>query len=300
MLGEGGFGRVFSCRDVKTKRIVAVKQISIADACDCVPGSIIREISLLKELQHANIVRLLNVTNIDIKYVNLVFEYLDCDLDDYIIQNERYGFSLKDPMTIKSFLYQILSAVEYCHSRKVLHRDLTSRNLLVNHDKKIIKLADFGLAREIGDPDTFYTDSESVTTRGYRAPEILFGCQYSTSIDMWGVGCIFGEMVLGQSIFHAINYHRIHEAVAIFRMLGTPTEETWPGITKLFPGVENLPKYRPMDLSKLFSALDPAGLNLLTRMLFLDPNKRISAEAALKHAYFGDLDRVIKGKTKSY
>ncbi|XP_058744404.1 cell division control protein 2 homolog [Vicia villosa] len=290
ILGEGSYGRVSQFRIVNDNSIVAVKQISIANTSDAVPGFIIREVSFLKELNHPNIVRLLNVTNNkDTNVVSLVFECLDCDLDKYIKEKDRYGSAINNPFTRKSFLYQILSAVEYCHSHQIMHRDLKPRNLLIDHSKKIIKLADFGWARELGDPEKFYTDK--IATRWYRAPEVLFlNGQYSTPMDIWAVGCIFGEMVLGQPIHNVFNC--TGELQLIFRMFGTPTEETWPGVTKLCTNLQAYTKSDPMDLSTIFHDLDPTGLNLLTRMLCLDPNKRISAEAALKHAYFNDLDQV--------
>ncbi|KAL5074449.1 hypothetical protein RYX36_013433 [Vicia faba] len=158
ILGEGSFGRVSKYRVPTDNTIVAVKQISIKNASNVIPGSIIREVSFLKELNHPNIVRLLNVTrNKDTRSVNLIFECLDCDLNKYIKQNQCYGSSINDPFTRKSFMYQILSAVEYCHSYKIIHQDLKPRNLLIDQKKKkIIKLADFGLARELADPEMFY------------------------------------------------------------------------------------------------------------------------------------------------
>ncbi|KAL5061696.1 hypothetical protein RYX36_023433 [Vicia faba] len=290
VLGKGSSGTVSQYRIIKDNSIVAIKQISIESISNAVPGCIVREVSFLKELNHPNIVRLLNVTsNKDTRLVSLVFECLDCDLNTYIKQNERYGSSINNPFTRKSLLYQILSAVEYCHSHKIIHRDLKPCNLLIDHKKMIIKLADFGWARELGDPDMFYT--EMIATRWYRAPEVLFhNGQYSTPMDIWSVGCIFGEMVLGQPIHNL--FYCMGELKLIFRMFGTPTEETWPGVTKLCANLQDYPKSDPMDLSTIFHDLDSTGLNLLTRMLCLDPNKRISAEDALKHAYFNDLDQV--------
>ncbi|WJX87057.1 cyclin-dependent kinase [Trifolium repens] len=288
ILGEGGFGRVFKCHNVEDNSIVAVKQICIRDSDDAVPAAIIREISFLKELNHPNVVRLLGVINKGTRFVNLVFEYLDCNLSQYIKENQCCGScsSFNDPMNIKSFLYQILSAVNYCHCHEIIHRDLKPTNLLIDRSEKIIKLADFGLARELGDPDMKYI--EEVATSCYRAPEILFECgKYSTPIDIWSVGCIFGEMLLGKPILEGKYW--MNELEMIFCMFGTPKVETWPEITKLCTNITTYPKYEPMDLSTIFYAVDPTGLNLLTTMLCLNPNKRITAEAALKHAYFNDL-----------
>ncbi|KAL5074450.1 hypothetical protein RYX36_013434, partial [Vicia faba] len=137
ILSEGSLGRVSKYRVLTDNTIVAIKQISIKNTSNVVPGSIIREVSFLKELNHPSIVRLLNVmSNKDTRSVSLVFECLDCDLNKYIKQNKCYSSSINDPFTRKSFLYQILSAVEYCHSHKIIHRDLKPRNLLIDQKKR--------------------------------------------------------------------------------------------------------------------------------------------------------------------
>ncbi|GAU29197.1 hypothetical protein TSUD_361880 [Trifolium subterraneum] len=217
MLGEGGFGRVFQCRNVEDNSIVAVKQIYIDDSGNGVSSAIIREVSFLKELIHPNIVRLLDVTNNNgTRFVSLVFEYLDCNLSQYIEENQHYESCsfFNDAMNIKSFMYQILSAMNYCHCHEIIHRDLKPTNLLIDRSEKLIKLADFGLARELGDPDMIYTNK--VATLYYRAPEILFGCgKYSTPVDIWSVGCIFGEMLLGKPILEGKDW--MEELETIFR-----------------------------------------------------------------------------------
>ncbi|XP_061352378.1 uncharacterized protein LOC133297280 [Gastrolobium bilobum] len=251
-LGQGGFSRVFRCRDLRTDQIVAIKQIDMLGVNEGVPSSVPREVSLLKELNHVNVVRLLNVIIPENKYANLVFEHLDCDLHDYI-RDQRYP---KDSMTIKSFMYQILSAVAYCHSHKILHRDLKPKNLLIDHSKKIIKLADFGLAREFGDPDMLYT--AKVGTYCYRAPEILFESrQYSTPIDLWSVGCIFGEMVIGKPVLHVTNCQ--DEIEAIFRYVSA-CEAAWRifgfDIHSRYPPVQRLTFHLPNEKNIIFSDND--------------------------------------------
>ncbi|KAG5026330.1 hypothetical protein AAZX31_08G231800 [Glycine max] len=282
---EGSYGRVFRCLDIHTGALVTMKQITMVRLSQGVPAPIIREVSLLKELHHANIVKLLRVGLTENRYVNLVFEHLDYDLHHFIV-NRGYP---KDALTVKSFMYQILSAVAYCHSLKVLHRDLKPSNVLIDHSKRLIKLADFRLAGEFAD-DLLYT--EKLGTSWYRAPEILCDSrQYSTQIDLWSVGCIFAEMVIGQPLVQAINCR--DELEGIFKLLGTPTEETWPGITKLMPNLHiYYPKFDALGLETFVTDLEPSGLNLLSMMLCLDPSRRISAEAALKHAYFIDVNYV--------
>ncbi|XP_057450790.1 cell division control protein 2 homolog [Lotus japonicus] len=282
-LGQGAFGKVFRCRDRKTGRLVAVKQIEIPPGLTMITRSIkmTREMDLLKKvLDHDNIVRLLyHVVTEDKKYLYLVFEHLDCDLHQYIREHSH----TVDPAIRKNFLRQILTGVAYCHANQILHRDLKLKNLLMDRSKNIIKLADFGLARALGDPAQH---SQNLGTRWYRAPELLFGLPYSTPVDLWSVGCIFGEMVIGNPIFKALHFVD-DELEAIFRVLGTPTEETWPGVTS-FNDFQNIRQYKPLDLETIFADLGTAGLDLLTSMLCLDPSKRISAEAALEHAYFND------------
>uniref|UniRef100_A0A8C9FLY6 mitogen-activated protein kinase n=1 Tax=Pavo cristatus TaxID=9049 RepID=A0A8C9FLY6_PAVCR len=142
-------------------------------------------------------------------------------------------------------LYQILRGLAYCHRRKVLHRDLKPQNLLIN-EKGELKLADFGLARAKSVPTKTY--SNEVVTLWYRPPDVLLGSsEYSTQIDMWGVGCIFFEMASGRPLFPGSTVE--DELHLIFRLLGTPCQETWPGISSSdeFRNY-NFPKYKPQPL----------------------------------------------------
>ncbi|XP_052205574.1 cell division control protein 2 homolog isoform X3 [Diospyros lotus] len=276
-IGNGSYGEVYKYFDTSSREIVAIKKITIDDEFDGVPSMIIREVSILKEMEHENIVRLLDVVN-EKDSVYLVFEHLDMDLLKYI---KRTQLAMKSH-TIKNFLRQILSGVAYCHAHKVLHRDLKPPNLLVDLKLKRVKLADFGLARTVGIPSKSY--SNEVVTLCYRAPELLLGShQYSSAIDMWSVGCIFGEMVTLNPIFPARS--ELDQLLSIFSILGTPDEETWPGVTSLSPEITLLPKMEPKDLAKEFQGLEPAGVDILSKMLCLDPIKRITARDALKHEY---------------
>ncbi|OIW08183.1 hypothetical protein TanjilG_24378 [Lupinus angustifolius] len=291
-LGEGGFGRVYKCKHMRTGEIVAIKQIDFRHDRNAVPSFLIREVSLLRELKHDNIVRLLNVSSKE-TYVSLVFELLDEDLGRYIRRNR----GVKDPRIRKSFMQQILTGLAHCHAQKILHRDLKPTNLLIDNSKMMIKIADFGLAREFGG-DMLLTRRPA--TRYYRAPEILLDSrEYSTAVDLWSVGCIFGEMVTGRPIFGTGNC--FDELEAIFRMLGTPTEDTWPQVSK-FTHLQSYAKFHPMDLSTIFADLEPQGLHLLKMLLCPDPKRRPSVEGALKHAYFNDLPehRRRKNKVKSW
>ncbi len=186
---------------------------------------------------------------------------------------------------MKSFLFQLLKGVAFCHEHRVLHRDLKPQNLLINK-KGELKLADFGLARAFGIPVRSY--SHEVVTLWYRAPDVLMGSRkYSTPIDIWSAGCIFAEMSTGRPLFPGSSVS--DQLNRIFKIMGTPNEEVWPGVSELPDYKQDFPQYPPQNLSALIQGLDEKGLNLLSRMLQYDPNQRISAQAAMKHPYFDDV-----------
>ncbi|XP_070281044.1 cyclin-dependent kinase 5 isoform X1 [Myotis yumanensis] len=194
-IGEGTYGTVFKAKNRETHEIVALKRVRLDDDDEGVPSSALREICLLKELKHKNIVRLHDVLHSD-KKLTLVFEFCDQDLKKYF---DSCNGDL-DPEIVKSFLFQLLKGLGFCHSRNVLHRDLKPQNLLINRNGEL-KLADFGLARAFGIPVRCY--SAEVVTLWYRPPDVLFGAKlYSTSIDMWSAGCIFAELAnAGRPLF---------------------------------------------------------------------------------------------------
>jgi len=281
-LGEGTYGIVYKCKAKDSDMIVALKRIRLESEEEGVPCTAIREISLLKELDHPNIVKLYDVVHEE-KKLTLVFEYCDLDLKKYL---DEHGGQI--PMsTIKFFLAQLLTGVAFCHERRVLHRDLKPQNLLINKSSLQLKLADFGLARAFGVPVRNY--SHEVVTLWYRAPDVLLGSRkYSTQIDMWSAGCIFAEMVTGKPMFPGAN--EADELRLIFKSLGTPTEATWPNVTSL-PDWQKytFSKYPGYSLAALVPGLDEVGYDLLNQLLQYDPAKRISASAALKHPFFDDL-----------
>jgi cyclin-dependent kinase len=289
-LGEGTYGIVYKAENLETGEIVALKRIRLDSDEEGVPCTAIREISLLKELDHPNIVKLYEVIHEE-KKLTLVFEYLDQDLKKF--QDERGGPC--DRETIRSFLFQLLEGVAFCHDKRVLHRDLKPQNLLINK-KGDLKLADFGLARAFGVPVRSY--SHEVVTLWYRAPDVLLGSRkYSTPIDIWSAGCIFGEMVTGKPLFPGSS--TLDELLRIFKALGTPSEESWPGIVELPEYRKDFPKYPGIGLQKLVPGLDKVGYDLLDSMLQYDPNKRITAHKAMKHPFFDGLpQRIAKEKTE--
>uniref|UniRef100_A0A8C6UBH5 cyclin-dependent kinase n=1 Tax=Neogobius melanostomus TaxID=47308 RepID=A0A8C6UBH5_9GOBI len=279
-LGEGTYATVFKGRSKLTENLVALKEIRLEHE-EGAPCTAIREVSLLKDLKHANIVTLHDIVHTD-KSLTLVFEYLDKDLKQYM---DDCG-NIMSMHNVKIFLFQILRGLSYCHKRKVLHRDLKPQNLLIN-DRGELKLADFGLARAKSVPTKTY--SNEVVTLWYRPPDVLLGSsEYSTQIDMWGVGCIFYEMAAGRPLFPGSTVE--DELHLIFRLLGTPTEENWPGISSIEEfKTHNFPKYKPQLIINHAPRLDGEGIELLLSFLKYESKKRISAEDAMKHSYFRQL-----------
>ena len=285
-IGEGTYGTVFKGKNKETQEIVALKRVRLDDDDEGVPSSALREICLLKELKHKNIVRLYDVLHSE-KKLTLVFEHCDQDL-------KKYFDSLNgeiDPDLVKSFMYQLLRGLAFCHSHNVLHRDLKPQNLLINENGEL-KLADFGLARAFGIPVRCY--SAEVVTLWYRPPDVLFGAKlYTTSIDMWSAGCIFAELAnAGRPLFPGSDVD--DQLKRIFKLLGTPTEDTWPNVTSL-PEYKAFPHYHPAaSFSQVVPKLNTKGRDLLSKLLICLPTGRLSAEDAMLHPYFTDLPASIK------
>ncbi|WPH01062.1 cell division control protein 2 serine/threonine protein kinase [Acrodontium crateriforme] len=319
-IGEGTYGVVYKARDLTTpdQRIVALKKIRLEAEDEGVPSTAIREISLLKEMNDPNIVRLLNIVHADGHKLYLVFEYLDLDLKKYMealpvsqggrgkplpdgVMDGRQGHMGLGEGMVKKFTWQLLEGVRYCHAHRVLHRDLKPQNLLIDKEGNL-KLADFGLARAFGVPLRTYT--HEVVTLWYRAPEILLGGrQYSTGVDMWSVGCIFAEMATRKPLFPGDS--EIDEIFKIFRILGTPTEHEWPGVTSFPDFKSSFPRWERKADAELVSqdgirVLGQDGLDLLENLLVYDPAGRISAKQAVHHAYFNDAKLLSQARTNGY
>jgi serine/threonine protein kinase len=282
-IGEGTYGVVYKARDRNTGEVIALKKIRLEADDEGVPSTAIREISLLKELPHPNIVHLKDVVHTETK-LYLIFEYLDHDLKKHM---EARGLPLP-PQLVKSYLYQMLSGLTFCHTHRVLHRDLKPQNILIERDGSL-RLADFGLARAFGLPIKTYT--HEVVTLWYRAPEILMGSrQYSTPVDIWSLGCIFAEMAQKRPLFAGDS--EIDQLFKIFRVLGTPTEDSFPGVSSFPDYKPTFPKWRSQSLARLVPSLDENGQDLLRQMVCYNPAKRISSKAAMSHPYFDDLDKL--------
>jgi cyclin-dependent kinase 2 len=181
-----------------------------------------------------------------------------------------------------------LEGIYCCHSHRILHRDLKPSNILLNYDSRTqsfqVKLADFGLSRSFDVPVKPIT--REVVTLWYRAPEILLGdFQYSTPVDIWSIGCIFYELTTRRALFPGDS--ELEELRCIFHCLGTPNEYNWPGVTSLPVWRQHVtfPNWTKKTLSNQVTHLPPIAIDLLVRMLEMDPSRRVTATAALRHEF---------------
>lgn len=280
--GEGTYGVVYKAEEIATGRMVALKKIRLEIEDEGIPSTALREISLLKELDHANIVKLLDVEHSEHR-LYLVFEWLDQDLKKYMDSRGPQGMS---QALVKSYMYQLTRGMHFCHQRGIMHRDLKPQNLLINRNG-VLKIADFGLARAFQIPIRTYT--HEVVTLWYRAPEILLGQrQYACPVDMWSIGVIFAEMLKNKALWPGDS--EIDELYRIFRMLGTPTDTTWPGVSDLPDYSASFPNWPKQNLKKYVPTATKTALNLMEHMLKYEPAARITAKHALQHEYFADVD----------
>ncbi|XP_050222887.1 cyclin-dependent kinase G-2 [Mercurialis annua] len=291
-INEGTYGKVYKGLDKKTGQHVALKKVKLDVRKDKsleeygFPITSLREINILLSFQHPSIVNVKEVVVGGLDSVYMVMEYMEHDLKGFM-QARKHPFSTSE---VKCLMLQLLEGVKYLHDNWVLHRDLKTSNLLLNNEGDL-KICDFGMSRQYGSPLKPYTSL--VVTLWYRAPELLLGSkQYSTAIDMWSVGCIMAEMLSKEPLFKGNN--EINQLSKIFGILGTPNEGIWPGFSKLPGAKANFIKQPYNFLRKKFPAtsftgapyLSDLGLDLLTRLLTYDPEKRLTVDEALNHGWF--------------
>ncbi|CDS10671.1 hypothetical protein LRAMOSA11157 [Lichtheimia ramosa] len=284
-LGEGTFGEVHKGVHKSTGAVVALKRILMHNEKEGIPITAIREIKILKQLRHKNIVPLTDLAvdrgdpaKKEQGSVYMVFPYMDHDLAGLL---ENPSLRLTTPQ-VKTYIKQLLEGTAYLHHNKILHRDIKAANLLINNEG-ILQIADFGLARGVEEENREYTSC--VVTRWYRPPELFLGeRRYTSAIDMWGVGCILGELLKLRPILQGTD--DIDQLKRIFHLCGSPNESN-------MPGWQNLPdasKFQfdtcPRRLKEEFSKYDPLAVDLLDKLLVLDHHKRLTALDALDHDYF--------------
>lgn len=288
-VGEGTYAVVYLGKQVSDGRKIAIKEIKTSLFKDGLDMSALREVKYLQELKHPNVIELIDVF-LATNNLNLVLEFLPCDLE-VLIKNTSVVFK---PSDIKSWLLMTLRGIHHCHRNFILHRDLKPNNLLLAPDGEL-KIADFGLARSLGNANEDLTSN--VVTRWYRAPELLFGAKhYTEAVDMWSIGIIFAELMLRTPYLPGRD--DLDQVDVTFRALGTPTEQNWPNVSNL-PLYNALKVYPPpskQELRNRFSAATETALKLLGYLTELNPINRCTLTQALLHEYFTEFPLPTKPK----
>ncbi|XP_052741574.1 cyclin-dependent kinase 12 isoform X2 [Bicyclus anynana] len=288
-IGEGTYGQVYKARDKNTGQLVALKKVRLENEKEGFPITAVREIKILRQLNHKNIVNLREIVTdkqdaLDFRKDKgsfyLVFEYMDHDLMG-LLESKMVDFTESHNASI---MRQLLDGLAYCHRKNFLHRDIKCSNILMNN-KGEVKLGDFGLARLWSSEDRARPYTNKVITLWYRPPELLLGEErYGPAVDVWSMGCILGELFLKHPLFQA-NIEMM-QLEMISRVCGTPTPAVWPNVVKLPLWHTLRPKrFHKRCVREQFSFMPPAALQLLDRMLELDPDRRIAADEALKSAW---------------
>ncbi|XP_015293242.2 mitogen-activated protein kinase 7 isoform X3 [Macaca fascicularis] len=292
-IGNGAYGVVSSARRRLTGQQVAIKKIP--NAFDVVTNAkrTLRELKILKHFKHDNIIAIKDILRPTVPYGEfksvpygvpgyVVLDLMESDLHQIIHSSQ--------PLTlehVRYFLYQLLRGLKYMHSAQVIHRDLKPSNLLVNENCEL-KIGDFGMARGLctSPAEHQYFMTEYVATRWYRAPELMLSLhEYTQAIDLWSVGCIFGEMLARRQLFPGKNY--VHQLQLIMMVLGTPSPAVIQavGAERVRAYIQSLPPRQPVPWETVYPGADRQALSLLGRMLRFEPSARISAAAALRHPF---------------
>lgn len=277
----GAYGEVIKCRNKETSEIVAIKKFKESEDDELVRKTTIREVKMLKLLKQANIVQLREAFRRKGR-LYLVFEFVERNLLE-VLEESSHGLS--DSM-VRSYIYQLCKAIDYCHRQDVIHRDIKPENLLIsaNHE---LKLCDFGFARLMPKAGAM---TDYVATRWYRSPELLLGSPYSKSVDIWAIGCIMGELTDGQPLFPGEN--EVDQLYLIQKTLGPLIPEQNEAFQKnpRFLGLKFPEIGRPEALEKRYMGkLSRTALNFMKSLLKLDPRQRLTASETLQHPYFDPL-----------
>ncbi|KAF0711938.1 Aste57867_4960 [Aphanomyces stellatus] len=283
IIGNGSFGVVFQASIEETNEVVAIKKVLQDKRFKN------REMQIMRQLQHDNIVQLkhcfyCNGEKPDELYLNLVMEYIPDTLYGVARQLQR-SKQLMPIVLVKLYIYQICRALGYTHSMGICHRDIKPQNLLLNPQTHVVKICDFGSAKVLqrNEPNVSY-----ICSRYYRAPELIFGAtDYTTAIDVWSLGCVFGELLLGSPLFPGES--GVDQLVEIIKVLGTPKREEIQAMNPNYTEFQ-FPQIKAHPWSKVFrSRTPPEAIDLITKMLEYDPSKRIKPLEAAAHAFFDEL-----------
>ncbi|CAD6337647.1 unnamed protein product [Miscanthus lutarioriparius] len=283
-IGKGAYGIVCSALNSETAEQVAIKKIANAFDNKIDAKRTLREIKLLRHMDHENIVAIRDIIpppqREAFNDVYIAYELMDTDLHQIIRSNQALSEE-----HCQYFLYQILRGLKYIHSANVLHRDLKPSNLLLNANCDL-KICDFGLARTTSETD-FMT--EYVVTRWYRAPELLLNSsEYTAAIDVWSVGCIFMELMDRKPLFPGRDH--VHQLRLLTELIGTPNEPDLDFVNENARRyIRQLPRHARQSLPEKFPHVQPLAIDLVEKMLTFDPRQRITVEGALAHPYLASL-----------
>ncbi|XP_028921931.1 glycogen synthase kinase-3 alpha [Ornithorhynchus anatinus] len=285
VIGNGSFGVVYQARLAESGELVAIKKVLQDKRFKN------RELQIMRKLDHCNIVRLRyffysSGEKKDELYLNLVLDFVPETV--YRVARHFTKAKLTIPaIYIKVYMYQLFRSLAYIHSQGVCHRDIKPQNLLVDPDTAVLKLCDFGSAKQLvrGEPNVSY-----ICSRYYRAPELIFGAtDYTSSIDVWSAGCVLAELLLGQPIFPGDS--GVDQLVEIIKVLGTPTREQ---IREMNPNYTEFkfPQIKAHPWAKVFKTrTPPEAIALCSRLLEYTPATRLSPLEACAHSFFDDLRR---------
>lgn len=285
ILGKGSFGVVYQASVLETGEIVAIKSIRMQDKD--------REIQILKELRdHPNVVALngafMSDENSNEPKLNMVLEFLS-DTLHRVIKHYNAQHKTMEQSYVKLYLYQLLRGLAFVHGRGIVHCDIKPQNLLLEGKTHKLKLCDFGTARRMDLKKDDPANRPYVCSRYYRAPELILGSvTYTTSIDLWSSGCVFGEMILGQPLFTGKD--GINQLVEIIKVLGTPSVQELRAMNPNYPEYDFQPKVEPLAWETVFKGETPREANELAGLLLrFDPASRLPPLQALMHWNFDQL-----------
>lgn len=274
-VGRGSFGSVCQAMNTKSGEVVAIKRLNTKfDSWEeCLS---LREVKSLKKMHHSNIVKLKEIIR-ENKILYFVFEYMECNLHQ-LMKTRTKPFSETE---VRNWCFQVFNGLAYMHQRGYFHRDLKPENLLVSGN--VIKIADLGLAREINSSPPY---SEYVSTRWYRAPEILLASpMYGPAVDMWAMGALMAELLTQRPLFAGIN--QTHQMYTICSVIGNPTEVDWAEGIELATDINyQFPQHSGVSLSMLMPSASKDAISLIRSLCSWDPCKRPTALEALQHPFF--------------